>query len=541
MAPRKRKKLGRNDPCHCGSGKKYKKCHFHKDKLAGQRPHKDPSINPEEIQKLVRRHAAKEKLRESSQGHGKPIVSTEFKGYRVTAVGNQLCYSPAERTQTFVDFLNQYIKGAIGADWGNREIKKPLEERNPILQWYDSLCKLQKKHAVTQGQIYETPMTGVVWAYTSLAYNLYLLQHNAEVQQFLIKRLKQKNSFYAAYYETFVAAWFILSGFELTLENEQDPTTSHCEFSAKSPKGEMFSIEAKSRAPMKPHFSIGNQLYKALKKKADYKRIIFIDLNISSSTEFTGEEFVHEITSRLRNIEPKMTIDGNPAPPAYVVVTNQPFHLHLDQEDIKKAMLADGFKIPDFGFFESTSLIDAYKAREKHSEVHRMLDAIENYKIPSTFDGELPEFAFGNTVRTLLIGETYDLGDGKHGTLTSGIVSESEKKAYLTYTIDGNTNSIYTAPLSDEEISAYKRHPETFFGEIQHVGKNCKDPLELFYFIYNSYKEAPRETILKFFKDAPDIDELNGKSIDELRLIYAERCVYSIIAQSDKNNKDGPK
>ncbi|QOJ30933.1 MAG: SEC-C domain-containing protein [Gammaproteobacteria bacterium] len=24
---RKTPKLGRNDPCHCGSGKKYKKCH----------------------------------------------------------------------------------------------------------------------------------------------------------------------------------------------------------------------------------------------------------------------------------------------------------------------------------------------------------------------------------------------------------------------------------------------------------------------------------------------------------------------------------
>jgi preprotein translocase subunit SecA len=22
------KNLGRNDPCHCGSGKKYKKCHY---------------------------------------------------------------------------------------------------------------------------------------------------------------------------------------------------------------------------------------------------------------------------------------------------------------------------------------------------------------------------------------------------------------------------------------------------------------------------------------------------------------------------------
>ena len=27
-------KLGRNDPCHCGSGEKYKKCHLEKDEAA---------------------------------------------------------------------------------------------------------------------------------------------------------------------------------------------------------------------------------------------------------------------------------------------------------------------------------------------------------------------------------------------------------------------------------------------------------------------------------------------------------------------------
>ena len=28
------KKVGRNDPCHCGSGEKYKKCHLAKDEQA---------------------------------------------------------------------------------------------------------------------------------------------------------------------------------------------------------------------------------------------------------------------------------------------------------------------------------------------------------------------------------------------------------------------------------------------------------------------------------------------------------------------------
>ncbi len=27
-------KLGRNDPCHCGSGKKYKYCHYEEDRAA---------------------------------------------------------------------------------------------------------------------------------------------------------------------------------------------------------------------------------------------------------------------------------------------------------------------------------------------------------------------------------------------------------------------------------------------------------------------------------------------------------------------------
>lgn len=27
-------KIGRNDPCHCGSGQKYKKCHLPKDEAA---------------------------------------------------------------------------------------------------------------------------------------------------------------------------------------------------------------------------------------------------------------------------------------------------------------------------------------------------------------------------------------------------------------------------------------------------------------------------------------------------------------------------
>jgi hypothetical protein len=32
-----KKDLGRNDPCHCGSGKKYKSCHLEKDEAADRK------------------------------------------------------------------------------------------------------------------------------------------------------------------------------------------------------------------------------------------------------------------------------------------------------------------------------------------------------------------------------------------------------------------------------------------------------------------------------------------------------------------------
>ncbi|MBA7611910.1 hypothetical protein ES703_19141 [subsurface metagenome] len=32
----KKEKLGRNNPCHCGSGKKYKKCHLESDLREGK-------------------------------------------------------------------------------------------------------------------------------------------------------------------------------------------------------------------------------------------------------------------------------------------------------------------------------------------------------------------------------------------------------------------------------------------------------------------------------------------------------------------------
>lgn len=525
-----KKKLGRNDPCHCGSGKKYKKCHLSldaKDKRISSRV-----VSPDMIDRHNSRHIAKMKLQEHLQGKGRSIISTEFENHRVVAVGSKVYFSEKDKTKTFNDFLFNYIRQILSPEWGNVEIKKPIAQRHPILQWYDEICRIQRKSKVEKGKVAESPAYGVMQAYYGLAYNLYLLAHNVEIQDYLITRLKNVESFHSAYYETYVAAWFILAGYKLELENEQDGTNTHCEFCATSRNGKQYSVEAKARQPGKLHFDVGNQLYKALKKNADYERIIFVDLNINK--DFDAQNFLNGVAGSIKSREEKLTINGNPAPPAYVFVTNHPYHLHLNDINIQRVILSEGYKIPDFGnsaFY--TSLIDQYKANIKYGSILELIESVRTYQIPTTFDGELPEFSFNAAKRRFIIGESYDLGEGIHGILANGIVNEAEKRAYLTYQTKTKNGCIYTANLSNAELAAYRRHPETFFGKVINTNNKAKEPIELFMFFLNGYKDTPKDKLLEFLKDSPEIEKLKCLTVEELRLIYAERVTLSIIRKGN--------
>ena len=59
--------LGRNDPCHCGSGKKYKHCHLDKDEAAARAAREkqaaEPAATPEAapaVEQRSRRHQTRQ-------------------------------------------------------------------------------------------------------------------------------------------------------------------------------------------------------------------------------------------------------------------------------------------------------------------------------------------------------------------------------------------------------------------------------------------------------------------------------------------------
>jgi hypothetical protein len=89
-------KIGRNRPCPCGSGKKFKKCCIDKDAAPAAR-----AFDPERdavFQKKLREMEAERVQREKQQGLGRGIISAEMNGYRIVCVGNQVHYSRSWKT-----------------------------------------------------------------------------------------------------------------------------------------------------------------------------------------------------------------------------------------------------------------------------------------------------------------------------------------------------------------------------------------------------------------------------------------------------------
>jgi hypothetical protein len=184
-------KIGRNEPCPCGSGLKYKKCHA----SPGGPPAGKAASGVPNLEHVLEQMRASERIRQSQQGLGRPIIGLKSGDRQIVAVGTKVYFSA--KWKTFPDFLADYMKQKLGGDWGNAEIAKPLAERHPLMQWYDTYCKYQQATIKTPGEVCNADVTGIVACYLGLAYSLYLLDHNVEIQERLIGRLKTPQIFRA--------------------------------------------------------------------------------------------------------------------------------------------------------------------------------------------------------------------------------------------------------------------------------------------------------------------------------------------------------
>jgi hypothetical protein len=394
------------------------------------------------------------------------------------------------------------------------------------------MCLYQQRFIKEPGKVHIAPATGATRAYLQLAYDLYALDHNAEIQDVLLNRIRSHDQFSGALYEVQVAATLIRAGFSLAFEDETDRSSSHCEFTATHNRTERsFSVEAKKREGTRPR--IVRLFHDALSKRANHDRVIFIDFNMpfiplgDLSKPENFPPFLIRAQKRLRQLELEPT--SSTKPPAYVFVTNFPAPHHLDSETPPGTAVIEGFKIPDFKAGIKVTLREAIHAREKHTEMHELMRSMQDHSdIPATFDGDNPELAFSGVTNRITIGKRIMLS-GQGGAqipvkITTAVVMEQAKVALCGGQLDNGEHGLFQVPLSDEEIAAWRRHPDTFFGAVtDRPTKGISHPLDMYDFFHKSCKAAAREDLLNAVAGAFNFEHLKTLSQPDLASIRAEQ------------------
>jgi len=435
------------------------------------------------------------------------------------------------------DLFLSHIKLVLGLEWGAGELAKPLAERHPIMQWCEAVGALWKKTTAGTKDIVSAPNTGAVQMYLGLAYNLFLLRHDAKLVGDLVHKLRTREHYNGALYEAFIAACFIRAGFKIELEDERDSSITHHEFTAIHPSGRQYSVECRSRQPGATEPKVVSKLKDALKKKTTHKRIVCIDVNIANKAGESPERWMQQVFDDVKASE-GMYVSGKPAPSAYVFVTNHPYRYDLEATDTLCAVVPIGFNISDFGHGAAfSSLASQFHARERHSDAEDSIKAIIDYKIPTTFDGSVPEFAFGNVKRKWVIGETYELSEmqeGMTGVLLHGLVGEADGTAWLIFRLSDGRQIITVDKLTDEALAAYRGDPESFFGSYTEVTGPLTDPLSHFAWFHKTMKGASRERMLEFFAKSADLESLKQLSDSDLFDAFCERHAIAMLMKSGK-------
>ncbi|WP_395701239.1 SEC-C metal-binding domain-containing protein [Aquabacterium sp.] len=367
-------RVGRNEACPCGSGKKFKRCHGALEA---------PSAS---VADLIVEAAGRRRQQQLEQGLGRPIISTKaLSGHRVVAVGAQWI---AGTWTTFHSFLPDYLWTVFGRDWCATELAKPLEQRHPAMQWHEVIRDQESRAGGQPGEVFHSTMNGAVGSFLTLAYDLYCLQHNAELQARLVARMKVPDQFAGARYEAQVAASFARAGFTIEFEDETDGGRSHCEFAATAPSGRRFSVECKRRSGQKG-MRIGQLFNEAQRKQADHVRVVFIELAWlePSRPPRSGElpACFGRAKQRLNELE-NSPLDGAPRPPCYVVLTNTPWDQKPSETLLPFAFNFSTFRLPHFGNPE---------APPTHKDMRALFDSMRTHRtVPATFDGTPPHLAF---------------------------------------------------------------------------------------------------------------------------------------------------
>jgi hypothetical protein len=406
-------KIGRNEPCPCGSGKKYKKCHGSSTTVSAPPPPQkkprfevrklEPHEIPPETMQLLTEERRKDQSFTAQFGHVRPPISAEYQGHKFVAVGNQLVYQPIEKAQFFTDILMTLVQNTFGRMWFETEIAKPPDERHPVMQSRVKALTYMNKQPRTAGGVYSVQMTGPMLGYFTFAYDLFVVKDNGRLDARLLERLKNCDQFQGARHELFAEATCLRAGFEIEHEDETDGSTRHAEFTATHRStGQKVSVEAKSRHRPgvlgqpgikqnegEHNLRVGALLNDAISKNVPNPLVVFLDLNLPWATANRlltmnlpqpPHPVIHGTLDRMRRRH------SGRDPINLLVVTNHPEHYSADEEAAPKPhVLSIQTQIPVRPVARTDALLSIHQAADLYGRIPQFFDGRPPIQLPSPF------------------------------------------------------------------------------------------------------------------------------------------------------------
>ena len=321
-------KIGRNDPCFCGSGLKYKKCHL----LKGIDPPKALEI-PQEVIDKERNAAKRREDYLQSKGIYISLPNTiQFKGKTMLAVGNRIMVDDNPHA-TFHQLLFRNLQQVLGEEWWKQQDSKADSERHYVRVCFEKLSSSGARTDLDMTQIDENTRsmlaTGDVQALLSLAFDVWLLAQKGYLRDDWLNRLRDRDQYQGVRYEIGVASMFVRMGCELEfydndrVEEDGNPPKRAEFIAVHTETGNRVAVEAKSRHVHGVIHTPGTlnyrnalkgditELYKkALKKVTDgLPLVIFIDVNSPTEAVQVAQE-----TKWYQDI--RRSFDSRPVPTA---------------------------------------------------------------------------------------------------------------------------------------------------------------------------------------------------------------------------------
>lgn len=353
----KKVKISRNNPCPCGSGKKYKKCHL----LTGGFPYGvpkvtkiEPTLETERIRQELEVQQVERRRKLAQLGVFIDfVIPTHFQGNKVWALGSRL-YPRRPSKETFHEFIVYVLKEELGRDWWIKQMQLPEEKQHFIYRCFMKHYDWQDKNKTSvnkYGAGWRAVPDGYSRALISLAFDICSLIHAVHLPEIFIKKLRDYVAYQSVRYEIAVAALFARMGYKIKFLDEefagQKIQPKHSEFIATNPEtAEEIAVEVKSKErdgvlhkegefnKEKEFRSSVAKLYRhALKQKPPGKPfIMFIDMNLPLSPNIhpSNIPWLKAITKMRDNAI--FATKGKPSPTNAILFTNYSYHYGTDQE-----------------------------------------------------------------------------------------------------------------------------------------------------------------------------------------------------------------